>query len=131
MTTITMRNLHLATEQQVFDQVAKHLLTQNAKALAWSGGCQYRLLLDDGTVLKCAVGCLIADNEYGSKIEGELYGSNEFNEFFGFKDEVPHVELLSSLQSMHDGHSVKYWKERLEQIALEFNLNADVLKEFN
>ena len=131
MTTITMKNLHLATEQQVFDQVATHLLTQNAKALAWSGGCQYRLLLDDGTVLKCAVGCLIADNEYGSKIEGELYGSNGFNEFFGFKHEVPHLTLLRSLQSLHDRHSVKYWKERLEQIALEFNLNADVLKEFN
>lgn len=34
MTTITMKNLHLATEQEVFDQAAKHLLTQNAKALA-------------------------------------------------------------------------------------------------
>ena len=131
MTTITMRNLHLATEQQVFDQVAKHLLTQNAKALAWSGGCQYRLLLDDGTVLKCAVGCLIADNEYGSKIEGELYGSNEFNEFFGFKDEVPHFFLLRRFQSLHDSYDVSTWKERLEQIALDFNLNTDILEEFN
>lgn len=131
MTTITMKNLHLATEQEVFDQAAKHLLTQNAKALAWSGGCQYRLKLDDGTILKCAVGCFIADNEYGSKIEGELYGSIDFNIFFRFEDEAPHLTLLRSLQNLHDKYPVKEWKEELEQIALNFNLNTDILKEFN
>lgn len=131
MNTITMKNLHLATEQQVFDQVATHLLTQNAKASDDFGGCQYRLELNDGTVLKCAVGCLIADNEYGSKIEDELYGSNGFNEFFGFKYEAPHFYLLRSLQNLHDNSFVSLWKEELEQIALDFNLNADVLKEFN
>lgn len=131
MDTITMKNLHLATEQGVFDQVAKHLLTQNAKALAWSGGCQYRLELNDGTILKCAVGCLIADNEYESKIEDSIYGSYPFREFFGFKNEAPHVELLRRLQNLHDKHPVKYWKEGLEQIALDFNLNTDILKEFN
>lgn len=128
---ITMKNLHLATEQQVFDQVATHLLTQNAKALAGSGGCQYRLKLDNGTVLKCAVGCLIADNEYGSKIESELYGSNEFNEFFGFEDEAPHFFLLRRFQGLHDNYPVSIWKEELQQIALDFNLNTDILKEFN
>lgn len=131
MTTITMKTLHLATKQQVFDQVATHLLTQNAKALAWSGGCQYRLLLDDGTVLKCAVGCLISDDEYRSIIEGELYGSHNFNEFFGFTDETPHLTLLIRLQRLHDSCSVPMWKERLKQIALDFNLNTDILKEFN
>lgn len=128
---ITMKNLHLATEQQVFDQAAKHLLTQNAKALAWSGGCQYRLLLDDGTVLKCAVGCFIANDEYDTQIEGLLYGSCNFNEFFGFKGEAPHLILLRRLQNLHDNHSVDIWKEKLEQIALDFNLNTDILKEFN
>ena len=131
MTTTTMKNLHLATEQQVFDQAAKHLLTQNAKASDDFGGCQYRLELNDGTVLKCAVGCLIADDEYDSKIEGEIYGSNWFNEFFGFKHEVPHVELLRRLQNLHDKHPVNIWKEELEQIAMDFNLNTDILKEFN
>lgn len=128
---ITMKNLHLATEQQVFDQAAKHLLTQNAKALAWSGGCQYRLLLDDGTVLKCAVGFLIADDEYSQEMEGSLYGSYDFNEFFGFKGEAPHLTLLRSLQNLHDNSFVNLWKEKLEQIALDFNLNTDILEEFN
>jgi hypothetical protein len=29
---ITLKTLHEATEQQVFDQVARHLLTQNKQA---------------------------------------------------------------------------------------------------
>ena len=37
--------------------------------------------------------------------------------FLGLKHEVPHLTLLRSFQSLHDRHSVKYWKERLEQIA--------------
>lgn len=128
---ITMKNLHLATEQQVFDQVARHLLTQNAKALAWSGGCQYRLELDDGTVLKCAVGCFIANDEYDTQIEGEIYGSHNFNEFFWFKGEAPHLTLLRSLQNLHDMYSAGVWKGELKQIAADFNLNTDILKEFN
>ena len=131
MTTITMKNLHLATEQQVFDQAAKHLLTQNAKALAWSCECQYRLELNDCTILKCAVGCFIADDEYSSEIEGEIYGSKNFVEFFGFKGKAPHLTLLRSLQNLHDKYPASTWKERLEQIALDFNLNTDILKEFN
>ena len=131
MTTITMKNLHLATEQEVFDQAAKHLLTQMERARHNSIGCQYRLKLDDGTILKCAVGCLIADDEYKSSIEGQLYGSYNFNIFFRFKDEAPHLTLLRSLQNLHDNYTVDEWKEKLKQIATDFNLNTDILKEFN
>ena len=130
MNTITMKNLHLATEQEVFNQAARHLLTQIKKSIHIDYGCQYRLELNDGTVLKCAVGCFIADNEYNWIIEGEIYGSKDFREFFGFEDS-PHLNLLRSLQRLHDIYSVDVWKERLEQIATDFNLNADVLKEFN
>ena len=126
-----MKNLHLATEQQVFDQAAKHLLTQNSQATDNFDSCKYRLELNDGTILKCAVGCFIADDEYSSEIEGSIYGSFSFNEFFGFKDEAPHLTLLRRLQNLHDNSFVNLWKEKLEQIALDFNLNTDILKEFN
>lgn len=131
MNTITMKNLHLATEQQVLGQVAKHLLTQNSQATDNFGSCKYRLELNDGTILKCAVGCFIADDEYSSEIEGSIYGSFSFNEFFGFKDEAPHLTLLRRLQNLHDKHPVDIWKEELEQIALDFNLNTNILEEFN
>lgn len=55
---ITLKNLHEATEQQVFDQVAGHLLTQ--KEVLPSPACFYR----GPNGLKCAAGCLIANDEY-------------------------------------------------------------------
>lgn len=131
MNTITMKNLHLATEQEVFDQVAKHLLTQLKKSSHMDYGCRYRLELGDGTILKCAVGCLIADNEYSYIIEGEIYGSEHFREFFGFGCKSPHLNLLRRLQYLHDNTSADLWNIGLKHIALDFNLNADILKEFN
>lgn len=128
---ITMKNLHLATEQQVFDQVARHLLTQGSKAINDLGNCKYRLELNDGTILKCAVGCFIADDEYSSEIEGSIYGSYYFREFFSFKGEAPHFFLLRRFQKLHDNTSAYLWKEKLEKIAADFNLNTDILKEFN
>ena len=58
MKTINLSNLAQASTQEVFDFVAIHLLTQNEK----SGDdqvCYYR----SPTGLKCAAGCLIADDE--------------------------------------------------------------------
>lgn len=128
---ITMKNLHLATEQQVFDQVARHMLTQNTKAINYLGVCKYRFRLNDNTIIKCAVGFLIADDEYSQEMEGKLYGSFSFNKFFGFKGEAPHLTLLRSLQNLHDKYPASTWKEELKQIATDFNLNTDILKEFN
>ena len=114
----------------MFDQAARHLLTQGSKAED-SYICKYRRELNDGTILKCAVGCFIADYEYKPIIEGELYGYKYFNEFLGFEGKAPHFSLLRRLQRLHDNYPVSMWKEDLEKIAEDFNLNADILKEFN
>jgi len=50
----------MATLQETFDKVARHLLTQQAKAEQPDGNCAYRG--EHGR--KCAVGCLISDEEY-------------------------------------------------------------------
>ena len=53
--------------QQIFDKVATHLLTQNARSAA-EGSCLYR----SPSGLKCAVGCLISDSVYATyNIYGE------------------------------------------------------------
>jgi hypothetical protein len=66
---ITLKTLHAASLQEIFDQVAKHMLAQNAPAVYINQdgdrNCLYRTF--DGR--KCAVGCLIADDEYSSAIE--------------------------------------------------------------
>lgn len=102
--------------QEVFDKVATHLLTQNAKAKN-GGSCRY--LADDGK--RCAVGCLLpvevarradelaADNTvYGVARDGLL--PNEL---------APHVDLLSRLQGIHDHVDVHCWRDELKSLARE------------
>ena len=52
----------MRTSQEVFDVVAKHLLTQNAKSMddPWDEMCAYRG--ENGR--RCAVGALIPDDLY-------------------------------------------------------------------
>ena len=66
---ITLANLHKATKQQIFDQVATHLLTQNKQAKIINGtntSCMYHV---PDTDLKCAEGCIIADLKYDETCE--------------------------------------------------------------
>ena len=52
------------TAQEVFDQAYKGILAQGRASRVSSGDCFYRLKLEDGTVLKCAAGQLLQDDEY-------------------------------------------------------------------
>lgn len=83
----------------LFGQVARHLLTQKAKAKSPGGGCRY---LDDAG-LRCAVGCLIRPDVYNPTIEGCASDSTE----------VLHLLTLSGVPVVHravrevqkDGHN--------------------------
>ena len=52
------------TQQQIFDKVATHLLTQGAKSMM-GDTCRYR----GSNGAKCAVGCLIKDDHYDPILE--------------------------------------------------------------
>lgn len=83
------------TNQETFDRVAEHLLKQDAKSLR-HGACAYRG--DAG--LKCAVGCLISDEDYEYGIEGCGVWSTRLLEWChrnGYS-----AALLSHLQQVHD-----------------------------
>jgi hypothetical protein len=47
-------------EQEIFDRVAVHLLTQKVHSINGIGECCYR----GNNNTRCAVGCLIDDEEY-------------------------------------------------------------------
>lgn len=122
---ITLKTLGEAEPQAVFDQVARHLLTQNAKAWVRSTtgeyACRYRT--PDG--LKCAVGCLIADAEYTPMMEGKgAYGVAR-----DYARSARHVHMLTRLQQVHDRSDVKDWPEELRGVAEALGLNTDVLDE--
>lgn len=120
MEKITLATLPQATAQQVFDQVAKHLLTQGRKSIdrEW-GMCMYRG--DSGAV--CAAGCLILDAEYKKEMEEKSWFTLAT---IGW---VPpaHSSLIDSLQSVHDHSIVEEWLEKLKEVAIQHNLNTDAL----
>lgn len=85
------------TAQDIFDKVVAHLRSMPRRSMLRDEYCAYRS--PDG--LKCAIGCLIADDEYDPKMEGLTVRALMEDGF------LPHVpadckELLSALQRVHD-----------------------------
>ena len=120
---ITLKTLGQATEQEVFDQVAEHLLTQ-MRVSENDRGCAYRS--PDG--LKCAAGCLIGDDEYSREWDAGGIGWGQLVT----KDIVPHSHgaLVGRLQRIHDRYDPEYWKAELANVADYFKLNTNALLNF-
>jgi len=135
------------TPQQIFDTVAKHLLTQNARATRERGpeddsgdtqACVYRT----DTGLTCAVGCLIPEALYNpdmdnaSKVQGTAISANQIVQRvldnlgvidFHAGAEDNRLKLLRNLQRTHDSYDVEDWPEELRDLARRFELSAEVL----
>lgn len=118
-------------KQEIFDKVAKHLLTQKVRCVDKQGCCVY---FNVETNMKCAAGCLIPDRDYSEYFERgavDYYIINKITNFFknsGYsKNEI---ELVQELQELHDWFRPKTWKKRLRLIAKEHSLTSDVLKSF-
>ncbi len=120
------------TEQEIFDTVARHLLTQNAKSLLFPDPgleqdgtmCAYRA----PTGLRCAVGCLIPDELYDATMETCTVHALITNFAAVGERFSEHEDLLAALQSVHDNTEVEFWKMDLASVAEDFHLNTEVLK---
>lgn len=113
------------TNQEIFDRVSKHLLTQNAVSTHFpsrrSSRCAY--LASDGK--KCAVGCLIPKTEYTPEMEG--CSVKALFELFPDKMKACKLSegsfgLLVTLQRVHDGCIVHEWKKELQMVAEDYHL---------
>lgn len=123
---ITLANLHEATAQQVFDQVATHLLTQNEKSVDRTERgpeCVYRSYKG----LQCAAGCLISEHEYNPGME-----NNQWDDL-AHSGIVPsdHKELIMELQCVHDTELAYNWEHSLEKVANKTGLTFDKEKYLN
>lgn len=120
---ITLKTLPQATDQEVFDQVKTHLLSQNVKSISMKldrddvVSCMYRT--KDG--LKCAAGCLIGDDEYDPAFEGLGWS------YLVRHDSVPHehYNLINDLQALHDCKEPKDWESELKAVANRYGLDFD------
>ena len=134
---------HLSSEE-IFHRVAIHLFAQGEPARAKDGEgvtsnvCLYRGPKGPNGPLKCAVGFLIPDSAYKEEMEGHGFAAllNEFPEslpksFWTFQ------ELLSSLQTIHDGYSPSsaipfnaHLLGHLSELAGKHNYDADLIRRY-
>lgn len=126
-------------KQAVFDRVAKHLLTQQARAMYVTNenghmSCAYR----GADNMSCAVGCLIDDKYYNPDCEGvsvpidlENIGNNEPQECIladclikslGYTPTTDDLSLLRSLQLIHDTYDADNWRDELIKLAFDEGL---------
>lgn len=121
----------MKTNQEIFDIVAVHLLTQGKKSLAGinNSSCVYR----DPNGRKCAIGVLIADEHYSEELERKSVWTNEVVaalEKSGFDTEPPRLNFLDELQRIHDGYAPAEWRRMLVSLAYAHRLSTDALKPF-
>jgi hypothetical protein len=122
-------------DQQLFDLVAEHLLTQKAKSFLRSSvrfpgnpdGNAYRG--ENG--MKCAIGCVIPDEMYSSKLEGWSIFTTQFERIFrkvlgnNIHEDLPYV-----LQRVHDLYPVEAWIMKLSEVALDFDLSLAIIDKY-
>lgn len=108
MKVITINNLAESTTEEVFEYIRHHLLTQMKRCVDDKGDCLYR----NKQGLKCAAGCLIADDEYDPNMEYKKWYSLVIEKF------VPkeHRELIRKMQYIHDDTPVSDWELVLNEV---------------
>jgi hypothetical protein len=112
----------MMTKREVFDRVREHLLTQGQRC-SLDGACYYRLSTPTQE-LRCAVGCLIADEHYSHALEG--YGPRvprvrEVLSKSGVPMDEPGVcSMLEELQSLHDENPIDSWEGMLGDLERDY-----------
>lgn len=115
------------TDQEVFDKVAVHLLTQRKKSFCEGDGprlvgCMYR----NPEGLRCAVGVLIPDNRYNPNLEGVTADNPIVVD--ALEGICSNIGLLMELQCIHDSLPVVEWARELRRVAKFFGLNTKAIK---
>lgn len=114
------------TKQEIFEIVANHLLTQNAKAekARRKGPPQCLYLTLKGK--KCAVGILIPDGHAAqdslSTIKSVFFEFGDLSTLYG-----SHIDLLIGLQLIHDKELVPKWLQKLRYFGRRHKLDNTFL----
>ena len=119
MKIVTLDNLTNSTEQEVFNHVAKHLLTQMKQSrLPNNGQCAY--LSEDGN--KCAAGSLISKEEYIARNIAQKNSVDWGTLIYNCVVPSDHRGLIEPLQIIHDCRKPNEWLTELNDLAKKCNL---------
>jgi hypothetical protein len=125
------------TNQEIFNRVSKHLLTQRKKAKQRNGLCVYRV----GS-LKCAIGALIEDKYHDEYLDSSdansrslpdpsvlkaLLASKVISNYDIRVRDSSRIILLHDLQEVHDYHRPNQWQKQLVIVAELFNLDPSIV----
>jgi hypothetical protein len=114
------------SKQELFDFICIHLLSQNARSVEGQKSV-YRSSLG----LKSAIGCIIKDDEHPiTKIsleqlclDPELFTASNKKFIRRIKG---HIELLTSLENIHDFILPIYWRQALKALADKHELKCPI-----
>lgn len=124
----------IKNDQEAFDIVYKHMLTQKKRAMDAKGmGCRYR----GAGGSKCAAGALIPDELYNPAYEDvniRYILDPHDSEKDGPADLIEHfknvsLDLLAKLQNIHDDVPVEIWQMKLCQLAAEKDLTIPKIED--
>lgn len=111
----------MISKQEIFNEVSTHLLAQNKQSRIGSSNdmaCVYR----GPNNLKCAIGCLISDQDYSPSMERKGIGQL-IKDFSCMEKYEPIAAFLFDLQMIHDRYEPEYWLNMLNEFADKWNLN--------
>lgn len=129
--------MHPTLNQQVFDHIVTHLLTQNERAEE-GDECRYRLQhLNHIEPLMCAAGCLILPHHYDPNFEGLLVTDprvwsavyKSILEQFGEAPDKDTENTVYLCQYIHDSHPTTIWWKKLREMAKHNNLTFNPPKD--
>jgi hypothetical protein len=119
----------MLTNKEIFNKVRKHLLTQRAQSfLEDNQTCAYR----SPKGLKCAVGCLISDEDYSTDMEvtivpycykeyvGDAKGTILLKKVLSKYIPEKSLPFLEELQSIHDQYSPEEWPSALIKLKRKY-----------
>ena len=113
------------------------LLAQGQRSSVVDGGerCRYRLQIEDGSTLKCAVGFLIPNKHYRTSMEDvcaddlAFAHSDLFDKILGkFKLSTKSdktLKLLADLQNIHYHKEVSEWEKYFDLLVVEYKTVED------
>lgn len=98
------------TQQETFNLVVAHLRKQGTRAMH-DDNCAYR----DDSGRKCAIGCLIPDDDYDDDLEG---WNADDRPVASILRRLGHdVILCAELQRIHDSYQPRVWESEFEELA--------------
>lgn len=121
---ITIHNINEHTLQEVYDQIALHLLTQGERAINEFEQCELR----NDCGYTCAIGSLIPENDYSPSLE--YYFLEMFETEFNVRLSADMADLLDKLRIVHDFCNPSAWENALKIVAEKMQLSSEVVSCF-